>query len=91
MFARDAGWTHIPDVLTIEDASALAGYCLERLAHIGDDARVGDKPWAGTCRLVGLVDRAPVMAERILTDPAVVDAVKSVLGRNAIVDRICND
>lgn len=84
VFARD-GWTRIPDVLTGEEATVLAGYCLERLAHIGDDARVGDKPWAGTRRLVDLVDRVPVMAKRILTDPAVVDAVESVLGPNAAV------
>lgn len=85
VLAEEAGWIHLPDVLTVDEAAELADKCLQRLAHLGEDARVGDKPWAGTRRLVDLVDRLPLTTERILADPTVAHAVESVLGGHVVV------
>ena len=85
VYADDAGWTRLPAVLTPADAADLAANCLEQLNELAGNERVGDKPWAGTRRLVDLRDRLPDASDRILTHPAVVQAVASILGSTATV------
>ena len=80
MFNHKAGWIHLPEILTVDEAGDVAEECLRQLADLGDDVRTGDKPWAGTRRLVALRDRVPATAERVLSHPDVVRIVESVLG-----------
>lgn len=85
VFDGDTGWTFLPDIVSADDAAALAAECLERLADPGNETRPGDKAFAGTRRLVDLDERMPAKTQRILTHPTVVGAVESVLGPDVTV------
>lgn len=75
----DAGWTSVPGLLRAEDARALADVCEAALATLGDDLRPGDKPHAGTRRLVEVTERVRRVAA-VAADPRLVEPVRARLG-----------
>lgn len=79
----EAGWVAVPGLLTEIEADDLVERCRQRLADLGPDRRVGDKPAAGTRRLVDLADRIPEAA-RLTTDPRLVAEVEAILGPGAV-------
>jgi hypothetical protein len=76
------GWIAVPDVLSPDEAHALADACAAALDEIDNDKRIGDKQAGGTRRLVDLVDRVPSVSLAV-EHPGVVAAVGWFLGESA--------
>lgn len=69
------GWVRIDGFLPEVRAFAIRDACEAKLADLGTDLRVGDKPHSGTRRLVELVDRIPEVGPVVAQLSDVVTAV----------------
>ncbi len=57
------GWARVDDLVSTARARSILQACEQRLDTIDTDLRVGDKPHAGTRRLVDVTERVPETAE----------------------------
>ena len=70
------GWARVDDLVSPARARSVLSACEGAIASIGTDLRVGDKPHAGTMRLVDVVERVPETRE-IVSDlePVIADII----------------
>lgn len=76
-YRDEIGWTRIDGVVSSERAGSIIERCEQLLAAVGSDIRAGDKPAAGTRRLVDVVARVPEAASVV---PQLEPVVAEIIG-----------
>ncbi len=76
------GWAKLTGVLQLQEVETIIAGCEAALIGVGDNMRVGDKPHAGTRRLVGANERVPQL-RNLLAHPTISGLVNEVLGPGA--------